>query len=74
MKDFFQKEWEIDEIKEWEEKIERKDLIYQANKYKYDFPRYKSLKYKIKITEITPAAGNTNDVEIAVLLKHLPLK
>ena len=26
---------EIDEIKKWEEKIKRKDLIYKAKKYKY---------------------------------------
>ena len=28
---------EIDEIKKWDKKIKRKDLIYKANKYKYDF-------------------------------------
>ena len=35
-----------------------------------------SFKFKIKITRKTPAAGNTNDVEIAVPLKYLrvPLK
>ena len=31
----------------------------------------KSLKYKIKITGKTLAAGNTNDIKIAVLLKYL---
>ena len=28
---------ELDEIKKWEEKIKRKDLIDRTNKYKYDF-------------------------------------
>ena len=28
---------EIDEIKKWDENIKWKDLIYKANKYKYDF-------------------------------------
>ena len=32
---------EIDEIKKWEEKIRRKDLVYIANKYTYDFQQYK---------------------------------
>ena len=31
----------------------------------------KPSKYKIKITEKTPAAGNTKDVKIAVSLKYL---
>ena len=30
---------EIDEIKDWEEKINRKDLIYKAGKYKYEMTR-----------------------------------
>ena len=34
---------EIDEIKTWEEKIKRKDLIYEANKYKYDFQQYETI-------------------------------
>ena len=44
MKDFFQEKIrnneiknELDEIKEWEEKRKQKDLIYETNKYKYDF-------------------------------------
>ena len=28
---------EIYEIKKWEEKLKREDLLYKANKYKYDF-------------------------------------
>ena len=35
---------EIDEIKKWEEKIKRKDLIYKANKYKYDFQQYETIR------------------------------
>ena len=34
---------EVDEIKIWEEKIKRKDLIYKANKYKYDFQQYETI-------------------------------
>ena len=30
----------IDEIKKWEEKRKRKDLIYKANKYKYDLQQW----------------------------------
>ena len=31
---------EIDDIKNWEEKIKRNDWIYKANKYKYSFQQY----------------------------------
>ena len=34
----------IYEIKKWEEKIKRKDLIYKANKYKYNFQQYKTIR------------------------------
>ena len=33
---------EIDEIKKLEAKIKRKDLIYKANKYKYNFQQYQT--------------------------------
>ena len=33
---------EINEIKKWEEKIKRKDLIYKANKYKYDLQQHET--------------------------------
>ena len=33
--------------------------------------QFELLKSKIKITEKTPAAGNTKDVEVIVPLKHL---
>ena len=35
---------EIYEIKNWENKIKREDLIYKTNKYKYDFQQYKTLR------------------------------
>ena len=35
---------EIDKIKKWEEKIEQKDLIYKANKYKIDFQQHKTIR------------------------------
>ena len=28
---------EIDEIKQWEQKLKQNDLIYRANKYKYKY-------------------------------------
>ena len=34
---------ELDRIKEWEEKIKRKDLIYKAKKYKYDFQQNETI-------------------------------
>ena len=34
---------ELDEIKKWEEKIKRRDLIYRANNYKYDFQQYETI-------------------------------
>ena len=50
MKNFFPKgvrtneiKNEIHEIKKWEEKVRRKDLIYKANKYKYDFQQYETI-------------------------------
>ena len=35
---------EIDEIKKWEEKIKRKNLVCKANKYKYDFQQYETIR------------------------------
>ena len=35
---------EIDEIKKWEEKINRKDLIYRAGKYIYDFQQFETIR------------------------------
>ena len=33
---------EVYEIKKWENKIRRKDLKYEANKYVFDFQRFKT--------------------------------
>ena len=33
---------EIDEIKKWEEIIERKDLKYETNRYRFDFQQFKA--------------------------------
>ena len=35
---------EIDEIKKWEEKLKRKNLVCKANKYKYDFQQYETIR------------------------------
>ena len=35
---------EIDEIKKWKEKIERKKLIYKTKKYTYDFQKYGTIR------------------------------
>ena len=35
---------EIHEIKKWEEKVRRKDVIFKANKYKYDFQQYETIR------------------------------
>ena len=35
---------EIDEIKKWEEKTNAKELIYKANKYKYDSQQYETIR------------------------------
>ena len=35
---------EIDEIKKWEEKIKRKDLKYEPEKYTYGFQHYKIIR------------------------------
>ena len=35
---------EIDETKTWEEKIRWKDLVYETNKYKYDFQQYDTIR------------------------------
>ena len=50
MKDVFQKNMrtdeiknEIDEIRKWEEKINRKDFKYKTNKYLYDFQQFESI-------------------------------
>ena len=38
---------EIDEIKKWEEKIEREDLKRKTNKYMYDFKQLQTLRYLV---------------------------
>ena len=35
---------EIDEIKKWEEKIERKDLKYKTNIYIHDFQQFETIR------------------------------
>ena len=35
---------ELDEIKEWKEKIKRKYITYKANKYKYAFQQYETIR------------------------------
>ena len=35
---------EIDEIKKWEEKINRKDLKYKTNKYTYNFQQFETIR------------------------------
>ena len=43
-------------FKRWEEKVKRKDLTHRANKYKYDFQQYETIRsfgeniYTFKIT------------------------
>ena len=34
---------QTDEIKKWEEKVRRKDLVYKTNKYKYGFLQYETI-------------------------------
>ena len=34
---------EVNEIKKWEEKIRRKDLVSKTNKYKYDSQQYDTI-------------------------------
>ena len=36
---------EIHEIKNWEEKIRRKDLVYKTNKNNNDFEQYETKRY-----------------------------
>ena len=36
---------EIEEIKNWEEKIRRKDLVYKTNKNNNDFEQYETKRY-----------------------------
>ena len=40
---------EIDEIKKSEEKNTQKDLIYKANKYKYNFQQYETISDNILV-------------------------
>ena len=62
---------EIDEIKKWEEKIKRKDLTYIANKYKYDFQQYETIKSFSE--SIYTSKINTDEAEMdqSNLLKNL---
>ena len=40
---------EMDEIKKWEGKIKRKDLMYKANKYKRDFQQCETIRSFVKV-------------------------
>ena len=63
---------EIDEIRKWKEKIERKDLIYKANKYKYDFQQYETIRsfgnniYNGKFSIDEAEMDGTNLLEIMI--------
>ena len=35
---------EVDEIKKWENKVKRKDLRYETNKYVYDFQKFETIR------------------------------
>ena len=63
---------EIDEIRKWKEKTERKDLIYKANKYKYDFQQYETIRsfgnniYNGKFSIDEAEMDGTNLLEIMI--------
>ena len=40
---------EMDEIKKWEGKIKRKDLMYKANKYKRDLQQCETIRSFVKV-------------------------
>ena len=62
---------ELDEIKKWEERIKQKDLMYRANKYKYNFQQYETIRsfgegtYADKITKDEDAEDQS------ILLKNI---
>ena len=37
-------------LKNWEEKLKRKYLVYKANRYKFDFQQYETIIVQIKLT------------------------
>ena len=52
----------INEIKKWEEKTKLRDSMYRANKYKYDFTQYETIR---SFTEsIYTGKIATNEIEI----------
>ena len=69
---------EIYEIKKWGEKIERKDLEYEASKYKHDFQQYKTIRslgqyiYAGKISIHEAEIDQTNLLENMVKFNNKP--
>ena len=51
---------EIDEIKKWENKIKRKDLKFETNRYIFDFQRFE----KIRSFDIYNGKININEAEM----------
>ena len=62
---------EIDEIKKWEEKIKREDLICSSNKFEYDFQQHEAIRSFGE--SIYTGKINTDEAEIdqSNLLKNL---
>ena len=60
---------ELYDIKKWEEKIKRKDLIYKTNNHRYDFQQYDTIRsfgdniYTAKININEAEMNQTNLLE-----------
>ena len=60
---------ELYDIKKWEEKIKRKDLIYKTNNHRYDFQQYDTMRsfgdniYTAKININEAEMNQTNLLE-----------
>ena len=61
----------LDEIKEWEEKIKRKDFIYKTNKYKDDFRQYETIRSFGESIYAGKILTNEAEVNQSSLLKNI---
>ena len=70
---------EINDIKKWENKIKRKDLKYETNRYKFDFQQFETLRsfgdsiYNGKVRIDEAEMEQTNLLENIVNFSKKPL-
>ena len=62
---------EIDKTKTQEEKVKRENLIYKANKYKYDFQQHETVRYFGESIYTGKVNTDKAEIDLSNLFKNL---